>query len=1152
MKKLLFTFSLLIISFAYAVAATGSGNLNPFAYDLSATLNQETMKLTIHYTLNAPATSVTIRIFNGNTEEKSYVGTTSDRTKGEHTIYNIDLSDCSKGVNLTWRVDVTGAAVNSPTCVKNDVRFYAPTSVDIDNNPMNDNFGTVFVVEGRPDGRGNTKYQSGQNANDGAGLYILNADGTPKEIPGAPGRYGYNGSRVVQDKSYLYFYDKEGAKYIGYSPYRVRISDCGRVFISSMTPMRKNDQGVQFSEVLWEADPKRFRTNEGARGDWTRVMSSVNPNSYLRETQLSCGDGNHDYCGINNIYTSDSKFIAGPNIGFDVKGEGANLKLLMLSGCRQAIAVMTPSHYYCYEYNLGTKTVWDEPASKLIFKGSSSGVNIYKSDGMQVQYDKDGNVWLCQYTAIEGKATTFVKIQGDGTGNYTKIDGSTVTNRRCGAIRFSNDYKQLVIASNESGSGGGFTLYNVNANGSITEVNGYNTLSYTGASIMDFAWDYADNLYLACDQQADLGQRIAVYAMPHAADKVVSTPAKTGFEIECNPAVTYAINAISANAEQGTVAMSCNETLVDGRVPSCAIVTVTATPKEHYRFVEWKVGDQTVSTSPTYSFYATKGLTITAHFASARHNVTWNNLFMNGKDIGTENPHFDSINERLWRMFQARYKNSHPGDAGYTYSYLNDVFNLDSRKYVRTDNLLLVDINNEEAVKNSKDVGNFITSDPTFEWLGTYLKSHSTASWNTDKAWVYHLFAFFNKSNKIYYNTETAVTTYDLKCDYSKWGQPENWAPVWTETVLGLPQTMEYGEYTPIGWNWESEDQLLFRGKWVNGWKDTSTDPETGEAYVQRPDAWYAFNTLINRASNRTDVWGLGHTFLSNTTHILAWRKDGIEGDIVTIIDGNMALYATYVEKNIDEYDVVPANPANYDATNNDVIKLLLNPKYSDGSHDVTISRQLQGGMYNTICLPFDVDLTSLANNHPFKGAKAMKFTGVSSLYNESNEPVTVLQFTEVTHLEKGVPYLIQTQSDVVDKTSFSGITYNTITPDAQQVTPDDSPFTFHGSINPTEVPEGSLIVVANNRLALTTEDGEMAGMRGYFSIDPVYASGIAEQAAAGRVYLNFQKPTTTSIPVAPESEQQSRPETYKLLQDGKIYILRGEEVYSILGARVK
>jgi hypothetical protein len=265
-----------------------------------------------------------------------------------------------------------------------------------------------------------------------------------------------------------------------------------------------------------------------------------------------------------------------------------------------------------------------------------------------------------------------------------------------------------------------------------------------------------------------------------------------------------------------------------------------------------------------------------------------------------------------------------------------------------------------------------------------------------------------------------------------------------------------------------------------------------------------------------------------------------------------MALYATYVEKNIDEYDVAPANPENYDATNDDVIKLLQNPNYLDGTHDLTISRQLQAGMYNTICLPFDLNLNALPINHPFYGAKAMQFTGVTPLYNESNEPVTVLQFTEVTRLEKGVPYLIQVQNDVVGKTSFSGIHRDHLTLNTHQITPEGSPFTFHGTINPTEIPAQSLIVVANNRLALTTMAGGMAGMRGYFSIDPAYAQEIAEQAANGRVYLNFQKPSTTSIPVAPEAEQSTKLNVEKLIIDGHLYILRGEEVYTITGNRVR
>jgi hypothetical protein len=82
-----------------------------------------------------------------------------------------------------------------------------------------------------------------------------------------------------------------------------------------------------------------------------------------------------------------------------------------------------------------------------------------------------------------------------------------------------------------------------------------------------------------------------------------------------------------------------------------------------------------------------------------------------------------------------------------------------------------------------------------------------------------------------------------------------------------------------------------------------------------------------------------------------------------------------------------------------------------------------------------------------------------------------------------------------------------------------------------------------------------MMGMRGYFMIDPsnpLLADDIAEQAKDGRVYLSFKKPTTTSLPVAPEAEQQTKPQVRKIMYDGKIYILRGDEVYTITGHRVK
>ena len=79
-----------------------------------------------------------------------------------------------------------------------------------------------------------------------------------------------------------------------------------------------------------------------------------------------------------------------------------------------------------------------------------------------------------------------------------------------------------------------------------------------------------------------------------------------------------------------------------------------------------------------------------------------------------------------------------------------------------------------------------------------------------------------------------------------------------------------------------------------------------------------------------------------------------------------------------------------------------------------------------------------------------------------------------------------------------------------------------------------------------------MAGLRGYFTVDPVQAKEIAEQAADGRVLFSVKRPVSTSVVVAPESEKQNAPKVQKLLHDGQIYIIRDNQTYTITGVRVK
>ena len=574
--------------------------LNPFAYALSSALSADNTVLTVNYTLNATATEVNILVLNGETVVKTIPCT--GITKGTYAV-EIPTAELPKEAALTWRVDVKGAAVTQATFVDNSVKLYCPTSIDIDNNPQNDNFGTVFVVEGRPDAKDNATYTNYISYADGAGLYLLNADATARRMPnqGDKVRYGYNGGRVQQTRQYF-----NGTSVGGFSPYRVRVSDDGRIFVSSLTPD---------GQVLWEADPYIFSHpnaadwQEKAVAGWSKVISVDNENTFMATEARNCSHAN---CGIYSLFEGNAetgKFIAGPNIGFDVQGSGKDLKLLMLSGCKQAIASYTPAHFYCSEYNLGEATQWTTVPTREIFRG-----HVVNYSGSQVQYDKDGNVWLCQHRSGTD-AATLMKFNADATDAVLYNEDPRQPYHRCGAIRFNNDYSQVAIATIGSGTGGAFTVYPVVDGMPVwnqgTEVD---CKSVTHHSLMDFAWDYAGNLYIAADAASgNAGRCVAIYAMPHAADKVVSTPAADQYTFTL-PKPVYTVTATANDPAMGTVEGA-------GTFDEGATATLTATAAAGHKFVNWTVGDETLTDNPL-TLTVTGDITAVANFAVIEHTVT--------------------------------------------------------------------------------------------------------------------------------------------------------------------------------------------------------------------------------------------------------------------------------------------------------------------------------------------------------------------------------------------------------------------------------------------------------------------------------------------------------------------------------------------------
>jgi hypothetical protein len=274
-----------------------------------------------------------------------------------------------------------------------------------------------------------------------------------------------------------------------------------------------------------------------------------------------------------------------------------------------------------------------------------------------------------------------------------------------------------------------------------------------------------------------------------------------------------------------------------------------------------------------------------------------------------------------------------------------------------------------------------------------------------------------------------------------------------------------------------------------------------------------------------------------------------------------MELHVSYVKKHLEENDPVVKQPdeAGYDpddASNNDVLQLLRNPNFAAvPRHKFTMTRNITAEMYNTICLPFE--LTTLVGT-PYDGAQILQINTTTTEDEVLKINFTPLTVSETTPMKAGVPYLIQKPTDITGPQAFDGAKFPAI--EAYEtnyalneyggVSVDVGAITFHGVINPTDIPQGSIILVANNRLAEVTSNNEkMAGFRGYFTWDDPVRMPPAKMS----ISIGKQTPTAIEEITDPQpTEQPATSKVRKVMYNGQIYILRGNEVYTITGNRVR
>lgn len=166
---------------------------------------------------------------------------------------------------------------------------------------------------------------------------------------------------------------------------------------------------------------------------------------------------------------------------------------------------------------------------------------------------------------------------------------------------------------------------------------------------------------------------------------------------------------------------------------------------------------------------------------------------------------------------------------------------------------------------------------------------------------------------------------------------------------------------------------------------------------------------------------------------------------------------------------------------------------------DVTLTRTLRGGIWNTLCLPFDVDMTilqmALGNDQDIQ------------LRTFSSYEDGVIRFTSTSSVSAGTPFLIKVNSDVPNPT-FKIV--NVVTTPAQTI--EHGAVSMVGVYSPTELPENGVFLSTDGMLKRPTSNSNtLAGLRAYFTLP----SG---EVVSARVFIDNSTDGITEQTVTPNN----------------------------------
>lgn len=590
---------------ALMVCAVSFAALNPYAYALSSSLSADETTLTVNYSLNADATEVNVVILNG--EEVVKTIACEGITKGAYTV-EVPTAELPKLATLTWKVEVKGNSVSTPTIQTNKYSFFLPSGLDVDVDPESPYLGRWYVIEAvrKSSNQIHEGYHSYEPNKNVRALYVFDATLAP--IANKNGTYGFLGglnwgaTETNVNGDYLNFY-------------RVATSG-GRLFLGKYRDGQAS---------IMEADPANLDANftevlnNGSRAVSIDVRGS---GENLKLVMLDV-----DYA-ITEYDLGTAKSISAASRSFDKTG----LSILR----NDATIVYDNEGGIWLNQNRGTATATEATIANITIDGVkynnfTAGLSHNGCNNSGIAINPEGTE-----LAVVGAGTkklTIYSISKDAEGKISLTQKYTISTAGSNHTALSYDYAGNLYVANRSAET--ITFYAMPYDGEVATPAASKYAFQLQGEIVGTFYDltvncdetegkvegnngqYLENTEATLTAVANRGYKFASWTVGE--ETVTENPltitinANTTVTANFDALAAYTITATANDATMGTIQGA-------GTYYAGETVTLKAVANDGHHFVNWS----NEAAESTITFEAIEDVTLTANFAKNIYTLTVN------------------------------------------------------------------------------------------------------------------------------------------------------------------------------------------------------------------------------------------------------------------------------------------------------------------------------------------------------------------------------------------------------------------------------------------------------------------------------------------------------------------------------------------------